>query len=254
MSTEYVLTLNPAGVTNSLINIQKNSAKHVLFGLRSIETTNNFVEPHDLSDNEGFFVYYLDNKEDLPAIQKQQYKKWLIKKGIEDLMKGISLTLIDAYCYGSLYAAKDAMTLTDQFLAVREKAEKEAHKLALPNLITHLTSKFLRDRLVHEQDILSINKVRNCLVHRDGFVTDKDVNHGADELMVSYKRLKIIKVSTSQEITAPTSNDSSVRFALEPATIQFKIGDHLDFNFRNFNDFNFTCSRFGQDLVSKLFY
>jgi hypothetical protein len=169
-------------------------------------------------------------------------------------MKGISLTLIDAYCYGSLYAAKDAMTVTDQFLAVREKAEKEAHKLALPNLITHLTTKFLRGPLTHEQDILSINKARNCLVHRDGIVTDKDVNKGTDELVITYERLKMLKSTTSEEIVAPTPTDTSIKIISDRATMKFKLGDELDFNFRDFNDFNFTCTRFGKNLVSKLFY
>lgn len=73
------------GVTRELLSIQESSFNNVLFGLQTIENTDNLKYPHDLSDNEGFFIYTVSDK---------------IKKGIEDLIKGVNLTLIDAYKYG----------------------------------------------------------------------------------------------------------------------------------------------------------
>ncbi len=55
--------------------------------------------------------------------------------------------------------------------------------------------------LLYKSEILSLNKARNCLVHRNGFVTDKDTNDALNtELRIEYSRMRLFYKNDLEEI------------------------------------------------------
>jgi hypothetical protein len=251
---ELTLTLDPAGVTRESLSIQESSSNNVLFGLQTIENTDNLKHPHDLSDNEGFFIYSVSDKKESPEIQRKKYKDWLIKKGIEDLIKGVNLTLIDTYKYGLLFKSKDDIKTIDDVNEIIDLVTKKTKRLGLPNLFNEIRQ-FLSEPLAHEENILSINRIRNCLVHRNGYVTDIDLNGlPNDQLKLDCKKIKLVKKNKDgeEEVLGPFKNDGKINISITDKQKTFNKGDKLSFDFRDFNDIVFTFSLFGKDLINKL--
>jgi hypothetical protein len=251
---ELILTLNPSGVTRELLNIQESSSNNVLFGLQTIENIDHLKHPHDLSDNQGFFIYNVSDKKESPEIQRKDYKDWLIKKGIEDLIKGVNLTLIDTYKYGLLFKSRHDIKTSNDVNKIFNLVTKKTKRLGLPNLFDEIRE-FLNEPLFYEENILSINRIRNCLVHRNGYVTDLDLNGLPNkQLTLDCKKVKLVKKNKDgeEEVLGPFKNDGTISISFVDKQKTFNMGDKLAFDFRDFNDIVFTFSLFGQDLTNKL--
>ncbi|HCB51430.1 TPA: hypothetical protein DEP21_02535 [Patescibacteria group bacterium] len=62
------------------------------------------------------------------------------------------------------------------------KIRKEVSELHIPIMIKRIEN-HLVNPLVYKKQILSINKGRNCLVHRNGIVSEKDINNKEEDVL-----------------------------------------------------------------------
>lgn len=106
--TNIQVTLNPDAVLAPLLTILGQSSKNVLFGLQLIDSFEKPVSVSDIQSEDTFFSFQFDDPQSEPdtSISKESFKLWILKKGFEDLIKGINLTLIEAYFFTSLMAKK----------------------------------------------------------------------------------------------------------------------------------------------------
>ena len=94
-------------------------------------------------------------------------------------MKGINLTLIDAYVlvvFRRILISGEIKNERD-LLNKQSELKIKAQEYGIPTLITKLTD-YLTQELKFTDCILSINKARNCFIHRNGIIDpDKDINN-----------------------------------------------------------------------------
>jgi len=256
--TNIQVTLNPDGVFAPLLTILGQSSKNVLFGLQLIDSFDQPINPADIQSEDTFFTLHFDDpqKEQDIALSKENFKLFMLQKGFEDLIKGVNLTLIEAYYFTSLVAKRNNMKTFKDLQDEIGQLRKSAFKQHLPELLKKVTPG-LSGSLLYESDIISLNKVRNCLVHRNGLVTEKDITDEiTNQLQVEHSRMIMVceKDGVEEEIEMFTmlSAGSSIRVKMVKETINFKLGDKIKFDFKQFNSLLTTCWLFGNDLAQKL--
>lgn len=254
----HIVTLHPAGVNAPLLNIISESSNNVLFGLQLIDSVETPIAPFDIQSEDVFFALYFKDPHQVQdtVASKTHFKLWLLKKGFEDLIKGISLSLIEAYFFTSIVSKHKDLKTPQQLHEETERIRKKASKLHLPELFKRIKP-FLTSDLSYESQILSLNQVRNCLVHRNGLVTEFDINNQVqNQLQVNFSRMKMTYNvdDTSLEIQkfSPFKAGTVFSFGISQEVRVFEIGETVTFNFQEFNHLVTTCFLFGQDLVSKL--
>lgn len=187
--------------------------------------------------------------------RKTAFKDWLIKKGIEDLIKVLNLTLIETCNYGVLYLSMNSIKTVKDYNTILENERKSTRKLGIPQLIERIEG-FLTDQLLHKEKILSINKLRYCLAHRNGTITGVDINDKEKEILkLEYSGFKLVRYEDGQEIEIDgpfETNETDVSVSFVEKKRNFKIGETINFTYREFNEINLTFSLFGHDLTNKL--
>lgn len=155
---------------------------------------------------------------------------WLVRHGLRDGIEAVSLSLEDSRRVAALYilAAKGQIKVAE-FDAVFAK-NKWFHRLGLPHKMNflkntyHLSSDF-------DTHLLSLNLARNCIVHRDGIVTELDLNDG-DMLTLTFLKIGLAAVAPNGEsrpITEPQvlEGGSTVQVSIGPTKRTFAVGERM---------------------------
>ena len=248
------IILNPNGVVAPLLTLLKDCLGTVSFGLKLIENVPSI--PKSLEPEETFFRVEIGKPEADLEVQKLKHKEWLLKKGFEDLVKGINLYLIEAYFFVSLLDKGDYITTLGKLNEEINDLRKSASEQSLPGLLSKVTPSLVAP-LRYKNQIKSINSVRNCLVHRNGLVTQKDINDKKNKtLKLQWIRFKCFHEKNGEEVEVRRGEviegGTTIQMKQEETSITFKLGDKINFNYKQFNEFVLTCWLFGQDLVQKL--
>jgi hypothetical protein len=136
------------------------------------------------------------------------------------------------------------------YLALTENKQGD-NVLSLKNHIDELCSRFHKknfpDKLDHLEKVLNINssleylrlinRVRNCLEHRSGVVTEQDCDIGKKHISIKWRYPKI---STVDGVLSPLSNvngkqNTSLDFVDQVKT--FRMGEKISFDFYD----NYKC-------------
>lgn len=248
------IKLNADGVIKPLLNKMHTCQHIILFGLRSLAQIDHFPEEVD-EEKEAFNLQIGELPSDLDS-HKSNYKLWLLKKGFEDLAQGLKLALMEAYYYVSIIEKKDDLKTYGKFKAEVEKLKKTAIEQSLPG-ITNKVKPLLTNNLNYIDEIESINLARNCLVHADGFITDRHINDKENErLIVKGLRWKLFYEDNGHEIEVGAGSvvpaGKAVKMTQENFELYFNKGQRIDITYKDFNNFIKTCFQFGEDLKSKL--
>lgn len=136
------------------------------------------------------------------------------------------------------------------------KAERKVfHELGLPKKLDELSAKFgvTSDTAEH---FLSVNRARNCLVHRLGIVSAKDVG-GAETLVVTWLAPKI-EVSTTEGEVSPITKETIVppgsRVSLQLGVVSrtFALGERIAFTYTELIQQQYSLMMFINSLVSSI--
>lgn len=209
------------------------------------------------TDNLAFVIEEPEFKESLSL--RDRTLDWLFRKAFEDFIAGINESLIEAHKAVSLAAySKRSQTTAfthDEILKSIETISKKPIKLPIPQLIKDI-EKILGKTLSFRDEILSVNKVRNCLVHRNGIVTVEDTNNTEKTLLL----LKCYELRVNRELDGEmiqmTREDKKAGFQAQHIQIQMKhrivefgLGSHINIDSNILNDVNYTCSSFASTLL-----
>jgi hypothetical protein len=256
--TKRVLTLqlNTNGVIAPLLKHLEECTNSVLFGLQAIELVSEI--PPDLEIEDGFFKFQIGENDRSITEKKGLYKTWLLKKGFEDLVKGIEYSLREAYIYVSIISKSSELKTDEDFKRIFTSIRTQALRMHIPNMIEKIEP-HLAKPWSYKNQILSINKGRTCLVHRNGLVTEKDINDTINKaLKLAWVKYKIFYEKDGKEIeimgkgVIDLGTGTMVKIRREDNSISFKQGERITFNYRQFNEFIVTCNHFGVDLVDCL--
>ena len=246
------IIFNPDEVVKPLYGVLEECHTSIIFGLQTIELVNEI--PTDFIIEDGFFSLKIGQEDEDIFIKKQKYKAWLIKKGFEDLVKGLEYTLREAYLYVSVFSKSAGLKTGQEFNEYFSKIRKKSLSMNIPNMMDEIES-YLEKPWSYKKQILSINKARNCLVHRGGLVMEKDINDEIGRcLKLEWVKLKLFyeKEGEEIEIVGKTVVDAAIKLKREDNAISFVQGERIILDYKKFNEFVVTCFHFGLDLVACL--
>ena len=131
---------------------------------------------------------------------KKRFHQWCLKNSFKDCLENLNLFLDECHLVCELLASrKNDQIIGEDFNRIVGPNKKKYHKEGLPKKI-----KILRDNFnVYspiEEHVMSLNKVRNCLVHRGGIVQQEDLNTER-ELVAKFREFQLIVMSPDKTET-----------------------------------------------------
>lgn len=113
---------------------------------------------------------------------KRHFRVWVIASALRDLLEAISIALTEFYLVVRITADKSIQP--QNFDDVR----KEVSFKSIPDKLARLSE--LGMKPVYDAHFFGLTKVRNCLAHRMGLITDSDCNDG-DNLTVTWRSFDV---------------------------------------------------------------
>ncbi len=246
--------LNIDGVTSALFALVNECQNVILFGLRVVDNIGTFPA-HTAEELNDVLIQIGDRPKNIED-QKKQFRTWLLKKGFEDLAKGIKLALIEAYCFGTIFKRKDEIKDLRSFLTEIEALKKAAIEQSLPGLLTKVRPLLIKN-LDYEDQISTINNARNCLMHANGVVTDRHTNDKENSrLVIKGNRFLYFFEKNGErypmKLGQPGPENAPLMMSAEKFELHFEIGQQIEIDLKDFNDFINTCVFFAFDLKEAL--
>jgi hypothetical protein len=256
---QNIIKLDPKNIITALKNTLSESSNSVLFGLQTIETVKKIPVNQRIEDSflkvefEGITIDF--------ESRKQLYKHWLIKKGFEDLIKGINFALIEASFYIDIYNGVSNLRPDQNLTELLRNSSKKARKKHLPTLLDQINpylqkSPEYEKYKKYEKYIRSMNNTRNCLVHRNGVVHEEDINYSPNSLKIEWEALKICCRMSGKEVElnkgTVLEQGGEIYLKSQAKSICFKIGEKINLDYKQFNELIITCINFGENLLACL--
>jgi len=191
--------------------------------------------------------------------QKLASFEWVITKAFEDFINGLTKSLKEAnkIIRTLKLSEKPKYSMTrDEIECELNKINAEIEDLHFPALIKFIEN-YIGHPLPFSSEIISINQIRNCLVHRGGIVSDKDLKNN-NELELKWISLKwytkINEVST--EITYDLRKNeiavNNIEYMVIDNKKSFELGQKISIDINEFNGIAYTCSEFANYLYSSM--
>lgn len=251
------VTFDVSDLTNDFLCHIKQVMEGIAIIYNSIEASNvNFSKPLP-TDNLPIIIN--DNKPPLSVEErKAKIVDWIVEKGFEETIVGINKILKKAYIFSSyinvskLNRAKNLKELQVEL----NKIKRNSEKFHLPELIKNVEDNF-GVKLKYREEIESINKVRACLVHRNGIVSEKDINSEGSLLLkwISIKSYALIngkETLINYELRKDPILVESLRHENYSSSKEFKLLENVVLDINVLNDIVNTCSLFAFDMRDSL--
>ena len=189
---------------------------------------------------------------------KEKFQQWCLKNSFRDCVENISLFLDECHFVCELLAArKNDKVIAEDFTKIVGSSRKKFHREGLPKKIKILHNNFNICSPL-EEHVISLNTVRNCLVHRNGIVRQDDLNTKT-ELVAKFRELQIIAVSPDKAnidiLTCPTVLEEGYKVCIktEDIEIHFKLGESINFRPKEHANTVFTFYMFAVDIYKSIY-
>jgi hypothetical protein len=128
----------------------------------------------------------------------------------------------------------------------RELEGVSFHRLGLPDKLAHLkTEHGIAVDSVPERQLLSINNARNCLVHRRGIISKRDLNSD-DTMVVEWRKLHIFLQNQDGEhdlvIGQIVEKESAICLRVKDEQKAFGLGERVMFTAQEFANVTWGCT------------
>lgn len=247
-ATEIKITLNRDGIiqpaTSTMLTVNSSAA----VAIRALET----ADMNDLPWLGSFRVEPELNTEDL---RRAQCLQWILTKGIEDIAGAVRSALEEAFLYISIGELAGTAKTWGQFEEGRAAALKKRQTLNFPDLLAAVEGK-LTGELSMKEEMKSLQRVRNCLVHRNRIVGPSDCDSGTEVLTarLPYLQFTADLDGESKELAAgmffPGGTEITIKLAKKDRV--FPLGSVISFEVEDFNEITASCFYFATDVANKL--
>lgn len=213
----------------------------------------NEVDVFQPLDTDGLSIGFATEQGSIHA-NADDISGWIFQKAFEDFIVGLTQSLIEVYSLLKLHALSKRTAL--QPIISKQQLEDELKtigvkgaKLNFPTIIEEI-EKMLGQKLMFREEILSVNYVRNCFVHKGGiastsfslrYIEMRMIIKNNGELMRLTKELKKNKVAADQLFIQKVS-----------ARQTFEAGEKIIVSADVFKDVTYTCILFINELILKL--
>lgn len=193
-------------------------------------------------------------------VAQETYSELVLCNGFRDAIEAVGAALEEAHRVLTLWDLLDDNSQCKlsgaEWNAIFIDGDKHFHRLGLPHKLSHLRLNhelFLDERL--SSHLTSINKARNCLVHRNGIVSSRDLTTNTD-LEVTWRRIYFFLQDAdgeyALEIGRRVEKESIVGMRFEDTSKSFPLGHQISFSAQEFSDLCWSLFLFGNDLVQKI--
>jgi hypothetical protein len=207
---------------------------------------------------DDFPIRINDNKSTPTLDEKRQNTlNWVLTKAFEEFINGLIKSFKETYKYLTIYSLslnQPSNFSQEDYINLIRKTNLEIEKYHFPEFIEKI-EKLLNKSLTFKEELLSINQVRNCLVHRHGIVSEKDIkNSSTGDLRLKWNSLKFLTTikGAQKEITFAMRKDGLIINDLSIKTIRkvkiFNLGDKIEIDINDFNGISKTCADFALSL------
>jgi len=145
----------------------------------------------------------------------------------------------------------------EDYNRIVDDEQKQFHKLGLPDKFKKMRDDF-GIWVELEPHVLSINRARNCLVHRNGIVSTMDID-GNDELPILLRTIEIVARSPDKSehyvIDSPgmsVKGGWDITSQITDKRKIFKLGERLQFSYREITDTIFSLTVFSSMMVQAI--
>jgi hypothetical protein len=173
---------------------------------------------------------------------------WLTRSFFRDVIDFINDYL--DHCFDKCHFTVAAKSGRDEWIAVHRRRLSSFHKLGMPDKFACLIKEF-EVRTEWERQVLSINNVRNCLVHRLGKVREPDCREGQPLELVLRRLITYPPGKGSGNWQKVTLSKRDLQY--EDAVTRFSKGDHVRFDLDQLNDCLYTMLLFEDSMREALF-
>jgi hypothetical protein len=188
---------------------------------------------------------------------REGFTQWILGNGLRDASEAISGYLEEARTVLAVWQlavrCRSGPITGADWHAATERQQQDFHWFGLPRKIQHLQDTY---SLALDPDLvghlLSINKARNCLVHRRGIVQGDDLNEDG-ALRVSWRRLAlVINGADGEREGFPGSlveADESMSVSNRDVSKIFPLGTAIAFSVQEFADVCWSLFLFGNSTT-----
>lgn len=182
-------------------------------------------------------------------------EQWHLRAVIRDAIELTNLFLEECHLVSALFGVThDGKLRSEDYNRIIDKEQKQFHRFGLPDKFKKMRKDF-GISVDLEPHVLSINRARNCLVHRMGIVTEMDVD-GNDELAILWRRFEIVARSPDKSeqfvIDSPgmeVQGGWEVNSQIKDRRKNFSLGERLQFSYREIADTIFSLIAFSTTMV-----
>lgn len=191
----------------------------------------------------------------LVAVERQ--RQWVLSNGLRDLIEHIAWYLWDANRVNWMWNQPTDRRLETATLFAELSAEEQRFESKnFGAKLSHFSQAFgieLDPQMIAHAE--SINKVRNCLVHRQGVVHTKDCNAGG-ELVATWRQHVMLVIEDDGtehpfEVGRAYERGGTVTMKIVERERRFGIGTRIEFEPSEFAGLSFFLYLFGQEVFVK---
>ncbi|MGB1284565.1 MAG: hypothetical protein ACPG44_08885 [Polaribacter sp.] len=249
------LKLNPNDLLITFNQKLSEFSSAVFFGVNGINNTKELPEAI-ISDDNPMFEHVPFREMSLEK-SKSNFKNWLLKKGFEDIIIALTELLIsfsDIIDLNEKVKSKPNGTI-DNFYKIIFEPNDENSLRSFPDLIKKV-NKSLNSPMRFTEEMETINRIRRCLVHRNGIVRPNDFNNKDKkviELKWWYFEIYIINDGTEKLFEPPEiiTNKTKVKGKEISRIKHFKENEKIEISFQELNELILFCQTIGKDILKK---
>jgi hypothetical protein len=253
-TTNLAISVNLGALTGQLQLTLQRAMNLVAIGLQAGK---NIAQHPLVFPDTAMFHQLASNEEWTPEFTAAEWKRWTLRNGFRDAAEAVNSFFEEVQGILAVFSLQIKKGLTGaDWNDVVDSRMKRFHRLGLPDKINFMDKQYgFRFDPVQTEQVYSVNSARNCLVHRNGVVTDRDVTDG-DKLILKWTALTIILVKDGVETQAsPPCNIEAgtlVSMGHRPRHKEFAIGEHVDLDADEFAQICRTLSLFGASSAQML--
>lgn len=254
----FTVRIHLDGLKGELTRTLQSTILLVAAGLQNLD----LINPHSLELPVSIKMILDPNLQWSKEEIGRYYSEWMLSNGFRDAIEAVGGFLEESHRVLSIWDLVGVRTGSSKISGKQWNTEivaggRKFHALGLPNKLDHLRSSH---EVISDHDlvshVLSINKARNCLVHRKGIVTEQDVSDTVDKLTVSWRRLSLFVQDEDGDrplqIGQTIEKGETVCVRHEDSKKSFACGEIIHFNPSEFSEICWSLFLFGEDLVGKM--
>ncbi len=192
---------------------------------------------------------------------QNEYLQWVLSNGFRDAIESLNSFLESTHRVLSFWELagiqRDGVEITGALWNdIVIGSTQKFHNLGFPNKLEHIKNNHsIPYNEILSSHALSINKARNCFVHRSGIVSGKDLNDG-NSLQIKYRRMVLLVRNVDGEkelvIGEVVEKESVIAVHNQDETKSFALGSKIELTAKEFTDITWCLFLFGDDLVQKV--